>query len=129
MIVRSNTLKPVLDRDDRGRKFVEGIEGEIVIELEPSDLAEIREFMEAYDHERRNSPSVFRLYVWEYCTEQGIEHNLDGLCGAKWDLDQLQGNVATFTVSEFESCRVVEPEPDYDALAEARRERAEWGRQ
>lgn len=87
--------------------YVEAVEGEVVIELEPADLDEM-------DPERlMDRDTLVREWIAENSGE--VEYDLPhGISISKWTIAKVEGMKATLTVDEFESEGVERPEPEWE---------------
>ena len=120
-----NTLEVEIDRWDDpgdypsgagggplpGYNFISGVDGQVVVELEPDDLAEYKAT------EEPDVEAAVADWVGENPTE--IDTGLPGVVVTAWHVDKVEGTRATLSVESFNADAYdVQREPDYDDMVD-----------
>jgi hypothetical protein len=120
----SSTLKTHLERwDDPGdypsgagggplasRWFVEGVYGNIVVELTSEERADIGDGLAiALGSSYRTAAQD---YLDDHCGE--VKHEIPGLTVSKWDVEKAENYILTLAVVEFEMEDPGPPEREYE---------------
>ena len=92
--------------------FVAGVDGTIVIEIEPSDVDGDPDVQDMVGG--RIYPDAIRDWIGD--NYSCVDHDIAGLSVRKWSVDKIEGNRATLSVEEFDAEIPGPPEDEYDPM-------------